>query len=405
MRKTCICIVLMLLLVNLTACEKSFLPQSREIGDLQLVQVIGIDKLPEDDYDCMLTIASKNLEAGSGQESSEALRGSTNNDMPKALVLTSKGKTIFDAARKLQTHSNKTIFWGHVEYYLIGEEAAKENIAKYIDFFTRDHELRIESKIYIVKGSTARDLIEQFNQGDFYIFDKLEILGRNLKLLSNSEEIKVHDLMRFIDIHNGSARAPCIYLKNRDGENGKQIKDIEIGGYAIFSDLKLIGYIDTDISRGVNLITNNVGSSIVVVKDLRGQNVSLEIIESNTEVIPFFNGDNLESVTLKTKVISNLGELQSQVDFINEKSISYMESQQSKILKDEMENVLKKILDFKSDCLDICDKIALKRPLKWYKIEDQWMQIFPNIKFNIQVESKIQRSYEIREPSGIIRKG
>ncbi|MGI6778139.1 MAG: Ger(x)C family spore germination C-terminal domain-containing protein [Acetivibrionales bacterium] len=79
-----------------------------------------------------------------------------------------------------------------------------------------------------------------------------------------------------------------------------------------------------------------------------------------------------------------------------------MESQQSEILKNEMENVLEKVVNFESDCLEICDRIRLKRPLKWHKIEDQWMQILPNIKFNIQVESNIRRTYEIREPSGYI---
>jgi len=393
----------MLLLANLTGCKKNILPQRKEIGDLQLVQVIGIDKSLDDTDDFMLTIASKNLEEGGGQESPGITGGKTGGTTEKALVLTSKGKTIFEAVRKLQTHSNKTLFWGHAEYYLIGEEAARDNIAKYIDFFTRDHELRIESKIYIVRDSTAKDLIEQFNQGDFYIFDKLEILGQNLKLLSNSEEMHVHNLMRLINIHHESARAPCIYLTNRDSGDGKQIKDIEICGYAIFSNLKLAGFIDTDISRGVNLITNNVGSSVVVVKDLSGQNVSLEIINSNTEVIPLFVGDNLESVILKTKVISNIGEIQSQIDITDEKSISHIESQQSEILKNEMEKALKKILDFNSDCLEICDRIRLKSPLKWHKIEDQWMQIWPNLKFNIQVESKIQRSYETKEPLGSIR--
>jgi len=402
MIKRYIGIVFIFLFVNLTGCN--MLPQSKEIGDLQLVQVIGIDKLPDGTDDCMLTIASKNLEIGAGQESSGNVEGSSKSNGKKALVLTSKGKTLFDAERKLQTHSNKTIFWGHVEYYLIGEEAAKENIVKYIDFFTRDHELRIESKVYIVKGSTAKDLIEKFNEGDFYILDKLEILGRNLELLSNSEEIKVHDLMRFVDIHNESARVPCIYLVDRDGWSEKNVKDIEICGYAIISDLKLAGYIDTSISRGVNLITNTVGSSIVVVKDLKGRDVSLEIVSSNTEVIPYFNGDDLESVTLKTKVISNLGELQSQIGSIDEEMITYMETQQSEILKKEMESALKKVLEYKSDCLEICDRIQLKRPLKWRKIEGQWMQIFPNIRFDIQVESIIQRSYEIREPRGIFRK-
>ncbi|HHW32463.1 MAG TPA: Ger(x)C family spore germination protein [Clostridiaceae bacterium] len=402
MRKSCIAIVFLLLVANITGCRKSILPQRKEIGDLQLIQVIGVDKLSEDTDNFMLTVASRNLEEGSGQQTSGGTGEKAGGDAQKAIVLTSRGKTIFEAVRKLQTHSNKTLFWGHAEYYLIGEEAARDNIAKYIDFFTRDHELRIESKVYIVRGSTAKDLIEKYNQGDFYIFNKLEILGQNLKLMSNSEEMRVHDLMRLVDIHHESARAPCIRLTDRDNLEGKKVKDIEICGYAIFANLKLVGFIDIDVSRGLNLITNNVGSSIVVVKDLNGQNVSLEIIDSNTEVIPFFSGDSLESVTLKTKVISNIGEIHSQIDIVDEKLISHLESQLSEILKNEMEEVLKKVLDFKSDCLEICDRIRLKRPLKWHKIEEQWMEILPDIKFNIQVESKIQRSYETREHSGSI---
>ena len=107
---------------------------------------------------------------------------------------------------------------------------------------------------------------------------------------------------------------------------------------------------------------------------------------------------------MKTKVTSNLGEIQSQIDFTGENSISYMEAQQSEVLKNEMKNALEKILEFQSDCLEICDRIRLKRPLGWHKIEDRWMQIFPNLKFDIQVASKIQRTYEMREPIGIKRK-
>ncbi len=399
MRKKYILTVLVLLLACPAGCNKNILPKRNEIGDLQLVQVIGIDELPGETEGYMITVASKNLELGSGQDGMGGPGGSSAGP-PKALVLTSKGKTIFDAVQKLQTHSNKTIFWGHAEYYLIGEEAARDNIAKIIDFFARYHELRIEAKIYIVKGSTAKDLIEQFNQGDYYISDKLESFAQNIKLLSTSEEMKVHHLMRQIDLHHHSARVPCIYLADRSGGKGTQVKDIEICGYAIFSDLKLVGYVEPEISRGVNLILDNVEFSIVVVKDLSGHDVSLEIINSKTEVIPYFTGDNLDSVTLKTKVISNIGEIQSQANFINEEAISFMEAQQSEILKNEMESALRMILKLNSDCLEISDRIQMKRPVKWHKIEAQWMQILPNLNIDIQVESIIQRSYEMREPSG-----
>jgi len=401
MKKAIISTALAVLIFSFSGCKKSYLPEQKEIDNLKLVQVVGIDKLPDETDDCMVTIASKNLEEG-GQGSLETTGQSSGSVSPKALVLSAKGKTIFEAVRNIQTHSNKTIFWGHADYYLIGEEAARENIVKYIDFFTRDHELRIESKVYIVKDSTARDLIEQFNQSnDYYIHDKLEILGQNLKLVGYSHEMKVHELMRFIDIHHASARIPCIYLVSR-GTGGKasEVLDIEIYGYAIISNFKLAGFIGTDISRGVNLITNTLESSIVAVKDQAGYDISLEIIDSKTEVIPFFNGDTLESITLKTKVTSNLGEAQSQIDITTEDSISYMEAQQSEILKGEMEKVLEKVKEFKSDCLEICDKIRLKRPLKWRKIEDQWMEIFLNTRIDVQVESNIQRTYDLREPSG-----
>ncbi len=402
MKKVIVCTGLMLLLVSFTGCNKNLLPERREIDDLQLVQIIGIDKLPEEPDSYLITIASKNLEGEAGQQSSGSTEVSSGSSVggEKALVLSSTGNTIFDAVRKLQTHSNKTLFWGHSYYYLIGEEAARDNISKFIDFFTRDHELRIESKLYVVKDSTAKDLIEQFNEGDYYILDKLDSLERNMKFLSISKEMKMHELMKFLDIHHASARIPCIHLVNRDEEENKQIKDIETCGYAILSNLKLVGFIGPEISRGMNLITNTVNSSIVTVKDITGQKVSLEIISSKTDVIPYFNGDNLERILLKTKVVSNLGEIHSQVDFANKDYISYIESQQSEILKNEMEKVLKKVLEFKSDCLNICDGVRLKNPLKWHKIEDKWMEILPEIKFDVQVISKVKGTYELSEPSG-----
>jgi len=404
MRKTVVCAVLLLLTVNFTGCEKSILPKRNEINDLQLVQVIGIDKLPDDTNDCMVTIASKNLEATGGQESSGSMgggtRGSSGSSKSKALVLTARGKTIFDAVRNMQTHSTKTIFWGHSEYYLIGEDAARDNIAKFIDFFVRDHELRIDSKIYIVKGSTAKDMIEQYNLTGMFILDKLESLGQNIKLLSNSEEMQIHKLIRFIDVHHASARVPCVYLTNRDSDGGKQVKDVEIYGYAMFSGFKLAGFIGTDISRGVKLITNTVESSIVTVKDTTGQDASLEIIDSETKVIPYFNGDDLESILLKTKVTSNIGEIQSQAAFSDEKSIKHMGAQQSEILKNEMKKVIEEVVKYKSDCLEICDGIRLSRPVKWHKIKDRWLELFTSIPIDVQVDSNIQRTYDIREPSG-----
>jgi len=400
MKKRIITVILITAL-SISGCRSTSLPQRREIDDLLLVEVMGIDKSTEVPGEKVVTIASRKLDqSGGGQSQDDGSGGGQSGTGSKALVAAAQGKTVFDAAMNIQSNTEKTVFWSHTKYLLIGEEAAREKIARYIDLVTRDHELQLNIEVYIVKGTTANDLIMKFNQSEFYIAEKLDSLSRNSKLLGISEDLNTAHLMRFFDFHFGSARIPCIQLVNRVTGYEQTMPDIEPFGYAIVADLKLVSFIGRDIARGVNLITNKLDSSIVTVKDLNGGGVSLEIILSNTEVIPHFSGDNLEEVTLKTKVFSNLGEIESQVSSIYEENFKYMESQQSEILKAEMKKVVEVIQEAQSDCLGICDMIRLKAPLKWHKIEDKWIDILPNLKINVEVESKIRRSYELDEPSG-----
>jgi len=402
MRNRVAAFFLIAVMTGIAGCGPHSLPQRREIDDLQLVEVIGIDKSLERPGYQVVTIASRKIEepaAGKVQEQEASGEGEISLGN-KAFISTTLGRTLFEAARKIQASSDKTLFWAHTKYYLIGEDAAKDNIVKYIDFIARDHEFHINNKVYIVKGSTAKELIEQVNKSELYIADKLDSLGQSIKQLGTSEELTVAELMRFFDIHFGSARIPCIELVNRGGQ-GQQIFAVESFGYAIAADLKLVSYIGRDIARGVNLITNNLNSSIVVVKDLYGEDASLEIVSSKTEIFPLYEGDELVELTLKTKVISNLGEVQSQSQTLFDENIKHMEAQQSAILENEMKNVLKVVLESESDCLGICDMLRLKTPVKFRRIEDKWDVIFPQLQINIKVESLLIRSYALDEPSGM----
>lgn len=42
----------------------------------------------------------------------------------------------------------------------------------------------------------------------------------------------------------------------------------------------------------------------------------------------------------------------------------------------------------------------MKYPVFWTEIEKNWAEIFPQIKFNVVVDSKINRTYLIKEPTG-----
>ena len=140
-------------------------------------------------------------------------------------------------------------------------------------------------------------------------------------------------------------------------------------------------------------------STVVTVKDLNGEDASLEIISSKTEAAPRYARDELTDITLKTKVEGNLWEVQSQAHTIYEENFKHMEVQLSEILENEMRSVLQVVRESESDCLGICDMLRLKDPVKWHKIEDRWMEILSHLNIHVEVESELRRSYELGEPS------
>ncbi len=407
MKKYIAAILLIVAVIFTAGCHQQILPLRQEIDDLQLVEVLGIDKSTELPGYQVITIASRKLEEpGSARNQQQERRQGSSGEGEislgnKAFISTAQGRTVFEAARIVSASSGKQLFWAHTRYYLIGEEAAKDNIAKYIDFIARDHEFHINNKVYIVKGATAKELIEQVNKSELYLADKLDSLGQSVKRLGTSDELSLAELMRFLDIHFGSARIPCIELVDRSGGKGESIPAVESFGYAIVANLKLVGYVGRDISRGMNLISNKLQSSVAVVKDLYGEDATLDIVSSSTEIIPKFKGDELEEITLKTKVISNLGEIQSQKPTVFEENLDHMKAQLSAILRNEMMRVLEVARESESDCLGICDMLRLKSPVKFHKIEDRWMEIFLQLPIRIEVESQLRRSYALDEPSGM----
>ena len=111
----------------------------REIDDLLLVEVLGLDKSNDGAGNHIITIASRILEQSEGGQTQQDGSGEEGKVSPggKALITTTQGKTLFDAVRNIQNNTDKSLFWAHTKYLLIGEEAARDNIAKYIDFASR----------------------------------------------------------------------------------------------------------------------------------------------------------------------------------------------------------------------------------------------------------------------------
>ncbi|MGF7186370.1 Ger(x)C family germination protein [Desulfitispora alkaliphila] len=134
-RKKHIILVLLITLIFITGCWNRV-----ELSERALVMGTGIDKGEEGTVKVTIQVLQPIKKgvpaAGIGGDGSENA----------VWVVTSTGETLFDAARNFVKQSGRTLFWQYNEIIVIGEEAAREGILPLLDFFVRDHELRLNQQ-------------------------------------------------------------------------------------------------------------------------------------------------------------------------------------------------------------------------------------------------------------------
>lgn len=390
MRKFICFTFIFLLLATITGCSQ--IARSRvEIDEAMFVRVLSIDK--GENNNVKVTITSKDvssLSSGTGQATKQ-----------QSYNISSEGKTMLEAVRNLWTFADRRPYYGHTEIILIGEDIAKEGILKYLDYVSRDHQFRHNSRIYIVKGSTANSLVENTHTSGVFIGDVLRNLENNIVGLSISSTVSIAEAMFIFDNPNVSTFIPCIEkVKKVTKEAQDRDKfDMAIKGYAVFKGDKLSRYLQDKESRGINWVKNRIASGVILVKGKKGEDISLEIINSQTRMKPQMTKDTI-SCTINISVNTNIDEITAPDDIFDRSGINYLNEQQEKAIKAEIENVLTIAQKANLDFFGIIQEFHMKYPVSWKEIEKNWAELFPQIKFNVVVISKINRTYLIKEPTG-----
>ncbi len=189
------------------------------------VLAVGIDKGLENEENFRLTVLAEKFSADIGDSSSPQAK--------KADEITVEGKTIFEAVRKFHLSNGKILFWGHIKYILISEDIAKENILDVLDFFVRDHELRFNTNLAVIKGASAEATIRLGEKIERFIPDLLDGLFHSVGKNSISEEITLLEFMRQIDLIGSEPCLPSIEILSRhkdiievgDSEEGSDSKE------------------------------------------------------------------------------------------------------------------------------------------------------------------------------------
>lgn len=412
-------ILIILLVFVLIQWNKKLMPNRLEITDLELVRVIGLDN--ETKSNAQITFVRNKLnpsKSSSGDDSQKGLTGSSENSssdtqtkQDSSLAITIVGKTFNEIFRKAQTYTEKKIPGGHIDYFLIGEKTATTDIIETTDFIAGDSELRYSGRVYIIKGSCAKDFLNKTVGLDYKLADKLDNMEIEAKEMSYVSKFDFTDLLKAITKEEKICLVPTIELISLDNDvdlkktesdnSGVQSDsntdkndmniDFDFSGYGVLKDKKIVKFLTAKQSLACNIIMNKFNSTIINIPKDEDEIVALGIKSSNTNIKFEFDGDDLKKVIINNQFLSEFEEATpNMLD-----SIEYLEKAQSNIIKAELEDILQVSKDMKIDFLQISDCLKSKHPYKYEKIKDNWNNIWGNVDVEVNVESKIRRAYDV----------
>ena len=407
-----LCAILSALLFLTGGCgqkNSSIYSNYQEIENLQLIQTLGIDP------------------AGQGVILSAA-SGTGTKDIPP-VILSATGSSIPSAEEHLQDFApQRELFYAHTKYILFGEDAAKNGIARHMDYILRSSHVRISAGMFVVIGSDAKTLITNSSGASSDITDALATLESQVKSTGESHIYSCRDIA--VNLSQWGSSLACAVAgvpaennvfpagggsssgssgEESSSQNGSQSESgnsssgsdkklaLKAVGYAVLSDGKLKAVIPYPQALGASILTNNPGHGTLSVFDSRGGMAQLKITEGNTDIKESWALDGtVESFDINCKIKACILEMPNTGDISDPEYITALETAAAKNISSWISDVLKLSRELEADFLLLGSGAAFRSPDKFHAIRDSWPQALRSIDFNVSVDFLIEQSFEMQ---------
>ncbi len=374
-------IVCIALILGMTGCWNR-----RELDTLAILMGIGLDK-PMDNGNIQLTaqiIEPERLkvpkqEGGSGDKKAFWNAKST-------------GNTVFDALRNFTHESSRKVYLPDNQVIIFGRDIAKEGVQKYIDFFTRDHETRLNVWVLVARDSAGEILDVESKFGKIPA-KNIADLAEAQNATSQTSIVTLKQFLARLMSKTTAPIAPFIEVTGTDKE-----KSVVISETAVFKRDKLAGRLDKTETRGLLWVIGKVKSGIIVVDCPDGNGTaSLEIIRAGSKITAEMK-DNRIYFKIKITEEGNLGDQSCPENLTEQSKIEVLEKEKAEAIKGEIMAAFKKACELDADIFGFGEAIHKKYPRVWKNMESRWGEIFPDIELEITVDAKLRRSGKINKP-------
>lgn len=354
----------------LSGCGNAALPYAREMGDMALLRTMGVDA--EGEGEVRVTVSTGKRAVGLQGESQPPL------------VLSARGRSLSAACLSMQGLSDSYVFYGYVDQLLLGEDAALAGVEPVLDYFSRDVELGLGAQVWIIRGERAQTAVAAGKETG---------VDSRLATLQTDSEMGAAGMTRTAGevfsslLEQGCAYLPALQVTEPEEGTGETV--LLEAGYGILRDGKLVGYLEGEGAKGLELLTGQTAEDILEIELPSGQAVA-RVTDSVLRCEPVFQGDELVRIRLNCRVITELAEFHTPME--------QSELEQLKKALEERESLrLQRVMDqlrsWGTDCAGLGRQIAQANPARWGAIGAEWERLFTTIPMEISVQVTLSRTY------------
>ncbi len=344
----------------------------RELEDLSLVTILGIDKGKQ-----KLLLITADIALPIKMNDEDITKNETKST---DFLMSAEGNSLLDALAQMTRKTSRRTTTAHTQILLLGEELARDDASVVLDVFSRNLDFRHNTFIAVCKGS-ASQFMNQFSwpeesRASDYLTKLLTSCYHELGICPL---VSVHDFLIAYSIEEIHPWTPYLTVsaplektsvQNESRSDSKQI--VTLLGSAIFkkngSKVKMINTLDTSETMAVNMLQGSFERGFIDIPVTNGIDkiTTLEFqhfsISRKTKIIDEGN----VSVNFKARVTASMEESTAQTFELTP------DSRNNLIHAAELE--LKKLLDQTFTKLQAFDSDVIKLGMTVHRHFNTWTE-------------------------------
>lgn len=348
---------------------------STDINNLAMVMAVAIDKGSSPG---MVKLTAQIVRPADAVGQTGAPAGGTGEPIWTA---SAEGKSLFEAIRNLNRFASRKVYWAHNNVIVISAAIATQGIQDIVDFFARNHELRMRTWV-VITSQEASEIVTAKTGLQVIPGESIDQLMRYSRVVAEAPKIDMRQLLADYLSPTNEVILPRVELKQR-GDTAQSKHEfgtspqVELAGTAYFHGDRLAGWLTPQQSQGLLWFVEPPQSRLMVVAcpDDVQKKVTLEIKNSHFSVIPKLNQAGM-TFQLVLKGTADMVESQCAMEKSNTMLMHKLEQEAENKLAANLLDVVHLEQKQHVDFLQLGQTFRQKYPAEWTQMhaDGQWIQ-------------------------------